>query len=88
LLQDLLKHTWESHADFQNLSNALGEITTTALYVNEKQKEAENIQKVLSIQATLTGKNLKVRAGMQKLISYISVFNFIYIQNNQITEPG
>lgn len=60
LLQDLLKHTWPDHVDYKNISNALSQITTTALYVNEKQKEAENIQKVLNIQSTLTGKNLKV----------------------------
>jgi hypothetical protein len=56
-----LKHTWKEHSDYDNLEQALQQITTTAIFVNDKQKEAENIQKMLSIQGSLYGKKLVVR---------------------------
>lgn len=59
LLKDLLKHTWPDHPDYGNLTKALGLITDTANYVNQKKMEAENIQKCMAIQATLSGKNLE-----------------------------
>lgn len=59
LLKDLLKHTWEDHPDHVNLTKALGLITDTANYVNQKKMEAENIQKCMAIQATLSGKGLE-----------------------------
>lgn len=58
LVRDLLKHTWKEHSDYDNLEQALQQITTTAIYVNDKQKEAENIQKMLNIQGSLYGKKL------------------------------
>jgi len=36
-------------------------ITNTAIHVNKKQLEAENIQKVIAVQNILTGKKLEVR---------------------------
>jgi hypothetical protein len=51
----------QEHPDYENLTKALGLITDTANYVNQKKMEAENIQKCMAIQATLSGKNLEVR---------------------------
>lgn len=70
LVRDLLKHTWKEHSDYDNLEQALQQITTTAIYVNDKQKEAENIQKMLTIQGSLYGKKLVVRAHPLRLLTY------------------
>ncbi|KAK5582495.1 hypothetical protein RB653_004080 [Dictyostelium firmibasis] len=56
LLQDLLKNTKESHPDHQDLSLALKKMKDVAEYVNEKKREAENLNQVLTIQSSLTGK--------------------------------
>ncbi|KAL6076105.1 putative mitochondrial DNA polymerase I protein C [Balamuthia mandrillaris] len=66
LLTDLAKHTWEEHPDYKNLILALEKITETATYVNQKQNEALNVQKVLSIQSTLTGKRLESLVDPQR----------------------
>ncbi|GAM24874.1 hypothetical protein SAMD00019534_080490 [Acytostelium subglobosum LB1] len=55
LLQDLVKFTNESHADYENLSVALKKMKDVAEYVNEKKREAENLIQVLKIQNNLVG---------------------------------
>jgi len=42
LLKDLLKHTWPSHPDHQDLVLALSKIQSTAKYNNTKISEAKN----------------------------------------------
>eukprot|EP01087_Luapelamoeba_hula_P017914 TRINITY_DN569_c1_g1_i1.p1 TRINITY_DN569_c1_g1~~TRINITY_DN569_c1_g1_i1.p1 ORF type:complete len:808 (-),score=160.74 TRINITY_DN569_c1_g1_i1:172-2595(-) len=59
LLKDLLKHTWSDHPDFDDITLALDLITKTAVHVNEKQKEAENISKCISVQNSLSGKKIE-----------------------------
>jgi RhoGEF domain len=49
LLSNLLKYTREDHPDHQALSEAVTKVKDVANYVNEKKKEAENIQKVLNV---------------------------------------
>ncbi|EGC36722.1 hypothetical protein DICPUDRAFT_46997 [Dictyostelium purpureum] len=56
LLQDLLKNTKETHTDYNDLSIALKKMKDVAEYVNEKKREAENLNQVLNIQSSLTGK--------------------------------
>ncbi|KAF2076978.1 hypothetical protein CYY_001687 [Polysphondylium violaceum] len=56
LLQDLYKNTSESHPDHIDLTNALKKMKDVAEYVNEKKREAENLNQVLMIQSNLTGK--------------------------------
>jgi len=58
LLKNLLEHTWKEHCDYNNIEQALQQITTTAIYVNDKHREADNIQKMLNIQSSLYGKKL------------------------------
>ncbi|CAI2161420.1 7628_t:CDS:2 [Funneliformis geosporum] len=54
LTEALLKHTKESHPDYQNLKKCVAQISAIAEEVNEKIRDAENQQKVLEIQATVT----------------------------------
>eukprot|EP00727_Mastigamoeba_balamuthi_P006469 m51a1_g2442 putative domain containing protein (1553) ;mRNA; r:861225-867164 len=55
LLQDLARFTPESHPDYKELSEALKEMKSVAGYVNEKKREAENLNQVLSVQKKLVG---------------------------------
>ncbi len=55
LLQDLFKNTPESHADYQNLKKALEKMQSVAEYVNEKKREAENLNNTLLIWGKLSG---------------------------------
>ncbi|EFA77564.1 pleckstrin domain-containing protein [Heterostelium album PN500] len=56
LLQDLVKFTSDDHPDYDNLSVALKKMKDVAEYVNEKKREAENLNQVLNIQHSLVGK--------------------------------
>eukprot|EP01133_Synstelium_polycarpum_P011983 gene11983-13990_t len=56
LLQDLFKFTSETHPDYENLSIALKKMKDVAEYVNERKREAENLNQVLTIQKSLTGR--------------------------------
>eukprot|EP00007_Cunea_sp_BSH-02190019_P001933 CAMPEP_0174240512 /NCGR_PEP_ID=MMETSP0417-20130205/19112_1 /TAXON_ID=242541 /ORGANISM="Mayorella sp, Strain BSH-02190019" /LENGTH=805 /DNA_ID=CAMNT_0015319609 /DNA_START=29 /DNA_END=2443 /DNA_ORIENTATION=+ len=51
LLDNLLKYTPEDHPDYKDLSEAVTKVKDVANYVNEKAKEAENIQKVLNVRS-------------------------------------
>lgn len=51
-----MKHTSEDHRDYNDLRNAHKKVQEVALYVNEKKREAENINKILEIQLNFTGK--------------------------------
>jgi hypothetical protein len=44
LLADLLKHTAESHPDFQNLKDALSMVSAIAMAINEKIRSSETTQ--------------------------------------------
>jgi hypothetical protein len=55
LLQDLFKSTPESHGDYQNLKKALEKMQSVAEYVNEKKREAENLNNTLLIWGKLSG---------------------------------
>eukprot|EP00164_Ancoracysta_twista_P002547 GFYU01003395.1.p1 GENE.GFYU01003395.1~~GFYU01003395.1.p1 ORF type:complete len:894 (-),score=225.73 GFYU01003395.1:190-2871(-) len=49
LLRDLIKRTPAEHPDMEGLTSALEEMQALALSLNEKKKEAENMQKLLAI---------------------------------------
>eukprot|EP01103_Thecamoeba_quadrilineata_P012941 TRINITY_DN3461_c0_g6_i1.p1 TRINITY_DN3461_c0_g6~~TRINITY_DN3461_c0_g6_i1.p1 ORF type:complete len:798 (-),score=113.89 TRINITY_DN3461_c0_g6_i1:61-2454(-) len=55
LLRELIKHTPKFHLDYQNLVTAYECMQKVALYMDDKKKESENIQKVLEIQSSLVG---------------------------------
>ena len=50
LLSSLSQHTWESHADYQDLRKATLAIQEVAIYLNDKKRLADNIAKVTEIQ--------------------------------------
>jgi len=50
LLRDLLRHTEETHPDYNDLKLALGKIEEVVAYVNERKRLAENLQKILDVQ--------------------------------------
>ncbi|KYQ90374.1 pleckstrin (PH) domain-containing protein [Tieghemostelium lacteum] len=55
LLQDLFKHTWSDHVDYENLKTAIKMVTIVANEVNSSIKMAESQSKVLEIQKNLVG---------------------------------
>jgi hypothetical protein len=56
LLQDLYNNTPRKHADYEDLQRALVKMKEVAGYVNEKKREAENLNQVSNIQRYLVGK--------------------------------
>jgi len=56
LLSELLKNTPQSHPGYKALTEALRKVKEIADFVNEAKREAENMQQVLSIQDSLSGK--------------------------------
>jgi len=50
LLQDVVKHTWETHPDFENLVKALKLVTDITEYINTGIAKADNVGKMLEIQ--------------------------------------
>uniref|UniRef100_A0A6B2KX38 DH domain-containing protein n=1 Tax=Arcella intermedia TaxID=1963864 RepID=A0A6B2KX38_9EUKA len=55
LLKSLLKDTNTNHADYKELSEAVGKMVEVADYVNEKKREAENLNAVCVISQHLLG---------------------------------
>eukprot|EP01130_Rhizamoeba_saxonica_P003836 TRINITY_DN1590_c0_g1_i2.p1 TRINITY_DN1590_c0_g1~~TRINITY_DN1590_c0_g1_i2.p1 ORF type:complete len:513 (+),score=109.64 TRINITY_DN1590_c0_g1_i2:23-1540(+) len=60
LLQDILKHTWEFHPDYQDLYDVTQEIGATADYLNSKKAESESIFKVQELEDSITGLKIDV----------------------------
>lgn len=59
LLQDMVKHTWTSHPDFQDLKEAAQKLKECAVALNLKKEESENLEKLAEIESALSSK-LKV----------------------------
>lgn len=55
LLQDLVKHTWNDHRDYNNLKQALQKMDEVANYLNQKKREYDDRDKVVQIEKKLTG---------------------------------
>lgn len=55
LFQDLVKHTWHDHQDFTTLTQALAKMDETTSYLNEAQRDAENLNDVSAISAKVSG---------------------------------
>merc|ERR1712130_459399 len=60
LLRELLKHTAETHPDFQPLTQALDLVSTVAGQINEAIRERENRDKILKIQDKLGNVNMQL----------------------------
>jgi len=55
LLEKLLEETPVDHIDYPILEEARTKMTKLAEYVNEKKREAENLEQVLKVQDRLSG---------------------------------
>ncbi|KNE56373.1 hypothetical protein AMAG_02186 [Allomyces macrogynus ATCC 38327] len=56
LLQSLLKHTPEDHADYADLTRALAEIEAIAKKINERKRLQEDTAKLIALQARIKGR--------------------------------
>jgi hypothetical protein len=56
LVNQLLKYTWPSHRDYANMKSAATQLGKIAEYVDQKAKDAENVQKMHHVQEILLGK--------------------------------
>ncbi|KYQ91676.1 pleckstrin (PH) domain-containing protein [Tieghemostelium lacteum] len=56
LLQDLLKHTEESHPDFKDISESLEKMKNVAMQINDTKRQSDNSLKVVEVQNKLVGK--------------------------------
>eukprot|EP01130_Rhizamoeba_saxonica_P006137 TRINITY_DN2436_c0_g1_i5.p1 TRINITY_DN2436_c0_g1~~TRINITY_DN2436_c0_g1_i5.p1 ORF type:complete len:713 (-),score=172.49 TRINITY_DN2436_c0_g1_i5:1884-4022(-) len=78
LISDIIKHTWEDHADFVELFKARDAIEDVAMYLNEKQREAENTHALLEIEETLIGAPSLRVAGRRHICDY-----YLYEKNQE-----
>jgi len=56
LLMEILKYTWESHPDYENLKAALKNISETAMNIEEAQEKVENMNQIIAVQNRLKSK--------------------------------
>eukprot|EP01119_Soliformovum_irregulare_P019969 TRINITY_DN6410_c1_g3_i3.p1 TRINITY_DN6410_c1_g3~~TRINITY_DN6410_c1_g3_i3.p1 ORF type:complete len:678 (+),score=240.20 TRINITY_DN6410_c1_g3_i3:156-2036(+) len=54
LLTQMVKNTWPEHIDYENLVNALEQVKQAALFINVEKKQAEDKERVNSIQQTMS----------------------------------
>lgn len=53
LVRSMLKHTWAEHPDYANLKTAEEQISAVAVTVDQKAKDAENVQKMHHVDTIL-----------------------------------
>lgn len=59
LLESFLKNTWKSHRDYDNLEKAVNGLKEISSYLNEKKRDYENMQTLISVQDMyINGPNL------------------------------
>ncbi|KAN0022069.1 hypothetical protein ACTFIU_004233 [Dictyostelium citrinum] len=92
LLRDLLKSTSTQHKDHKYLSKGIVKIKEITMYVNDQQKERENLSQVIQIQKELIMDNIKlsfssatrlIREGEIK-VSKKKSWNYMYLFNSQL----
>jgi len=55
LLRELIRYTPEDHADFQPLQNAFNKINEVVANINEGQRQAEGLQRIIELQRQIEG---------------------------------
>lgn len=60
LLQDLLKHTDESHPDYKKIQESLAKMNEVATKINESVRKSDNAKRIASLEAK--GANFDVRS--------------------------
>lgn len=69
LLKELLKHTPESHPDYQNLTNALQSLEKTVDEINNVKTNSDNLRKMLAIHSSIVDhKHMNLVHPSRKLI--------------------
>ena len=70
LLEDMLKHTWDDHCDREAIGSALDKISGVAAEVNEAKRRAEDMNKVLEVQDSISSllSGIKKDAGLTTLV--------------------
>lgn len=74
LLADLVKHTWPDHKDYATLKQALGSMEEVANYINERKREAENLDKIWELE-----KKTGIEVTCCNFNSELSIFCFCLI---------
>lgn len=75
LLEDLLRNTPKDHPDFVDLTTALSKVQSVADYVNEKKREAENVNLVLDVQSRLSGMGKNLAEPHRRFVRQGEVMN-------------
>ncbi len=70
LLRELVKHTWLSHPDFAVLDASVERLANIAMFLNEKKREAEALQRTFHVQEILdkASVNLQVAVAGRKYL--------------------
>jgi RhoGEF domain/PH domain len=68
LLDDMFKFTDRQHPDYESLQTALAKMRDIADYVNERKREAENLNQVLRVQSRITGKYEALTAPSRRYV--------------------
>jgi len=68
LVSDLVRHTWTDHQDYENLTKARDRMEEVASYLNSKKRDFENIQKLLTVQTSITGCDITIAEPHRVLI--------------------
>ncbi|EGC39520.1 hypothetical protein DICPUDRAFT_26788 [Dictyostelium purpureum] len=91
LLRDLNKNTYDSHPDKENLVKGISKVKEITMYVNNQQKERENLSQVIQIQQELISDNGKISfSSATRLIRQGDVkvskkkWNYMYLFNSQL----
>ena len=51
----MIRYTPEDHPDFQPLQNAFGKINEVVANINEGQRQAEGLQRIIDLQKLIDG---------------------------------
>ncbi len=70
-----MRNTPKDHADYHDLSTALAKVQEVADYVNEKKREAENINQVIDVQSRMTGITRNLAEASRRFVRQGSVVN-------------
>jgi len=73
LLEELVKHTWKDHRDYDDLVDAKNQVQEVTTYLNERKREAENMQKLLQIQASIVGNCPTIAVPSRHFVQQFSV---------------
>eukprot|EP00007_Cunea_sp_BSH-02190019_P000655 CAMPEP_0174243510 /NCGR_PEP_ID=MMETSP0417-20130205/31933_1 /TAXON_ID=242541 /ORGANISM="Mayorella sp, Strain BSH-02190019" /LENGTH=1204 /DNA_ID=CAMNT_0015323043 /DNA_START=60 /DNA_END=3670 /DNA_ORIENTATION=- len=68
LLDDMFKFTDRTHPDYESLQTALAKMRDIADYVNERKREAENLNQVLRVQSRIAGKYEALTAPSRRYV--------------------